>query len=155
MPKRVSKRLLKRVFRPVQGDGMGEFSMDGSMLKVLLELDGKKNFGQVAARLRITPEELVPIMKKLLRLSLIEPLPDKDSMVDNGFFQDLRRELSLAVGPIAEFLIDDAVADLGHRRATFPKKHAAELVEMLARQIKRPEKQMAFKKFMLERIKGL
>ncbi len=155
MAKKVSKKLLNRVFRHVHGDGMGEFSMDGSMLKVLLELDGKRNFGDVASRLGMAPEELVPVMKKLLRLNLIEPLPDTDSMVNNDFFKVLSRELSLAVGPIAEFLIDDAISDLGHRRESFPKKHAAELVAMLARQIKRAEKQMTFKKIMLERIKTL
>lgn len=155
MAKKASTKLLKTVFRHVQGDKMGEFSMDGSMLKVLLELDGKRNFQEVASRLGITPEELIPIMKKLLRLNLVEPLPDTDSVLNHDFFKVLSRELSLAVGPIAEFLIDDAISDLGQRRKTFPKKYAAELVVMLARQIKKADKQMVFKRTMLQRIKDL
>ncbi len=72
--------------------------------------------------------------------------------MNNGFFDYLRHQLSTAVGPIAAILIEDGVNDIGHTLSRFPRKHAAELVELLSRDIQREEKRNLFKKNLLKYI---
>ena len=90
---------------------------------------------------------------KLLRLGLIEEVAEAISCVDEDFMDALKRELSLAIGPLAQILIEDAVNDLGQSVARFPTRRAPELVENLSREIQREEKRTAFKQSMVRKIK--
>ncbi len=134
---------------------MGEFSMDSKMLKTLLELDGKRALGEIAEALGLTIKELSPVISRLLDLGLIEADKDKASMVNHDFFAYVRKELSLAIGPIADVLIEDALLDLNCTVSDFPATHAPELVYMLARQIQREDKRILFQQNMLEKLKEL
>jgi len=73
--------------------------------------------------------------------------------MDGGQNEFLSQQLHLAVGPIAEVLIEDAVADLGYSLYQFPSHRAAELVELLARQIQRQEKRTAFEQAMVKKLR--
>jgi len=150
-----SKDISKRVFRRVQRDDMGEFSMDSKMLKTLLELDGKKTAEELALSLGFTVKELAPVVSRLVELGLVEPVVDKASMVNHDFFACVRKELSLAIGPIADVLIEDALIDLNCTVSDFPASLAAELVYMLARQIQREDKRIVFQQNMLDKLKEL
>ena len=70
-----------------------------------------------------------------LELELIEPTEQAVSVLDGDFFGYLNDQLTRAVGPIASVLIEDSVADLGHSMSRFPSHRAAELVNLLDRQI--------------------
>ncbi len=150
-----SKDISRKVFRRVQRDDMGEFSMDSQMLATLIELDGKKNVLEVARNLGVKLDRLKPVIFRLLDLNLIEPVEEENGYTNTDFFKDLYSELSLAVGPIAQILIEDAVMDLGESMENFSMKQAPELVDMLARQIKREEKRMHFRQIMVQRIKDI
>jgi hypothetical protein len=65
----------------------------------------------------------------------------------------LKAQLSVATGPIAEVLIEDATEDLGARPSEIPRHQVAELIDILSRQIPREEKRVAFQQAMLEKIK--
>jgi len=145
----------KRVFRRVQRDDMGEVSLDSKMLKTLIELDGKRTLQEVAEKIGISMNELAPVVWKLLDLGLIESAADTAAVVNHDFFASLRKELSLAIGPIADILIEDALMDLNYTISNFPATSAPELVEMLARQIQRDEKRVLFQQKMLEKLKQL
>lgn len=150
-----SNNIGNRVFRRVQRDDMGEFSMDSKMLKTLLELDGKKTIEEIARNLGLTVKDLRPVVSRLLELGLIESAVDEAAMVNHDFFASVRKELSLAIGPIADVLIEDALLDLNCTVSDFPVQHAPELVYMLARQIQREEKRVIFQQNMLEKLKEL
>ena len=134
---------------------MGEFSMDSKMLKTLLELDGKKTLEEVALSLGYTVKELSGVVSRLFELGIIEPVPDKPSMITHGFFSCVRRQLTLAIGPIADVLIEEALIDLNCSVSDFPETLAAELVYMLAKQIQREDKRIVFQQNMLEKLKEL
>ncbi len=151
----VSTDISKRVFRRVQRDDMGEFSMDSKMLKTLLELDGKKNLKEIAEALGLNVKELTPVIERLVDLGLVEPVVDRASMVNHDFFAHVRKELSLAIGPISDVLIEDALIDLNCSVSDFPAAQAPELVYMLARQIQREDKRIVFQQNMLEKLKEL
>jgi hypothetical protein len=143
------------VFRRVTRRDPGEFSLDGQMLNVLVELDGRKNIAVVSKKTGLPLTTLKDIISRLLEVKLIEPVDDGIELLDRGFFDYFNVQLSLATGPIAEILIEDAVSDLGFNSSSFPSHHAAELVDMLARQVRREKKRTSFQRAMVLKIREL
>lgn len=141
------------VFRRVISDDLGEFSLNSQMLSVLVELNGRKSIGEIGSRVGLNMGTMREVISGLIQLKLIEPIEGAIHMLDRDFFAYLNAQLSLAIGPLAEVLIEDAVSDLGHNPSKFPIHRAAELVDMLAHQIRREEKRIIFQRAMLEKIK--
>jgi hypothetical protein len=141
------------VFRPVTRDEIGEFSLDGQMLRVLMELDGKKNVAVVAKNAGLSMGIVRRVVSRLFELNLIEPVEEAISRLDEDFFGYLKSQLALAIGPIAEVIIEDVVIDLGHSLSQFPSYRAAELIDLISREIQREEKRNTFKQNMLSKIR--
>lgn len=137
--------------RAISGD-FGQFSLDGHMLGFIVELDGKKDIGQIAEKTGISVDEIERIVDKLLGLKLIAPATPPAASVDKEFVDFLTGQLSVAIGPIATVIIEDAVADLGCDLAGFPTSKAAELVEMLSREIQREDERTEFKQRLVNKI---
>lgn len=140
----VFKRLIKK--------NVGEVSLDGQVLALLLELDGKKRVSVIAKNMGLNLSTIKAYITKLLQLNLIELAEDATPMLDKDFFEYLNAQLSLATGPIARVLIEDAVADLEHTLARFPSHRAAELVDILSKQIQRDKQRVEFKQNMIKKI---
>jgi hypothetical protein len=141
------------VFRRVTRDDAGEFSLDGQMLSVLMELDGKKSFAVVAKNAGLSMGIIRRVVSKLFKLNLIEPVEEAISRLDEDFFDYLKSQLALAIGPIAEVIIEDVVIDLGQSLSQFPSYRAAELIDLISREIQREEKRNSFKQHMLNKIR--
>jgi len=148
-----SGNILALVFRRVVKENIGEISLDSSMLRVLMELDGKRNLSEIAKKTKVNMSEIRKVVSKLLQLKLVEPVQVTVPVLDEDFFEYLQAKLSLALGPIAEVIIEDALNDLGHKRSQFPSHRAAELVDLVAREIQRDEKKGPFKQDMVNKIK--
>lgn len=140
------------VFRRVIREDAGEISFDSKMLATFMELDGKKSLAAVARNTGQKMSALREAVAKLLRLKLIEPVTSAISFVDGDFFDRLKKELSLAIGPLAEIVMEDGAGDLGHDLSRFPSRRAAELVELLGREIKREDKRVVFLQNMVNLI---
>jgi hypothetical protein len=91
-------------------------------------------------------------VERLLELDLIESAPLGPEAVDSDFLAHLVSALSKAVGPIAKIIIEDEIAAMGYNIEGFPRAHAAELVDLLAHEIKRPEKRTAFQADMVRKL---
>ncbi|MFC1827996.1 hypothetical protein ACFL0O_00090 [Thermodesulfobacteriota bacterium] len=130
-----------------------ELSLDSNMLKVLMALDGKKNLASVSRSLNMDPEALKETLTKLYNNQLIEKVENAVHTLSNDFYDFLTFQLSLAVGPIAEFLIEDEIREFNDDPEKIPFSRAPELVNLLARQIPREEKKFAFQQAMLQKIK--
>jgi hypothetical protein len=141
------------VYRRLQRDDLGEFAMDSRMLTVLMDLDGKRNLGQIAQSRGISAQALKAVVTRLLDLRLITPVETATTTLDADFISFLRSQLSQAVGPIAEILLEDAAYDLGYDINRFPASQVAELVDYLAREIQRQDKAIAFKQNILHKIR--
>ena len=148
-----SSEISVMVFRRIARNDMEKFSLDSQMLAVLMELDGKKKLGEVAKETGLDMTTMREVVSRLVHANLVQPLEDAVSKLGPDFFEYLRIQLSLAVGPIAELLIEDAVTDLGHELLKFPTHRAAELVDLLGREIQREEKKTVFKQNMIQKIK--
>lgn len=147
----ISKLVLKRTVRA----DLGEVSLDSEMLQVLMELDGAKNLGQVSRTLNMSLKQLRFVLNKLVKLNLCETARDAIPALDREFFNYLSAELSRAMGPIADVVIEDEISDMGEDLARFPAHRAAELVDMLARQILREERKVAFQQAMVKKLRDI
>jgi len=78
-----------------------------------------------------------------------------NSFLDNEFFDFLKMQLSLALGPIAGYLIEDEIRGWGGDLAKIPRHRAAELADRLSRQIQRQEKKIAFQQALVKKIKEI
>ena len=143
------------VFKTSSKDKTGEIRLNAQMRSVLAEIDGIKNLAAITKILKITPENLKKIITQLYQLRLIETKGHSNSYLNNEFFDFLRYHLSLAVGPIARYIIEDEIQEFGGDLAKVPRHRAAELVDRLSRQIQRQEKKIAFQLVMIDKIKEI
>jgi predicted small metal-binding protein len=145
----ISTMVFKRLLREDQGD----FLLDQKMLTVFMELDGQKNLGAVASKAGLNMSSMREVISKLLQLKLIEKVEENIHFLDNDFIEYLFGQFSLAVGPIAQVLIEDETQDLGFSVSQFPIQRIAELVDRLSREIRRDEKKTEFKRNMINKIR--
>jgi hypothetical protein len=141
------------VFKRVVREDTAEYSFDAQMLTLFMELDGKKSLALISKKSGLKMSTLREAARKLLKLKLIEQVAEAISVVDADFMDTLKRELSLAIGPLAQILIEDAVEDLGQDAVHFPARRAPELVESLSREIQREDKKAVFKQAMVRKMK--
>ena len=140
------------VFKRSIRDDTREFSLTRQMLQVLIELDGVKNLTAVNQSLGLNLSTLKNIISKLHQLQLIEKVNTSLPVLTVDFFDFLKNQLSLAIGPIAEFMVEDEVRQFMNESEQIRVEQAAELVDLLSRQIQRPEKRVAFQQSMLKKI---
>ena len=142
------------VFKRSLRDDLDKVSMDGRMLNLLMEQDGKQSLGLVAQKTGLNLDTIRKVISKLLKLKLVEPVEKAVSMIEKEFLDYLNVQLAMAIGPIAQVLIEEAIADLGYTFSQFPKQRAAELVDLLARDIQHEYKRINFKRNMVNKIRG-
>ena len=75
--------------------------------------------------------------------------------LDDKFFKQLAEHLAVAMGPMAEILIEDEIQAMGIDRDNIPAHRGAELVDILAREIPRDEKKIEFQQVMFKILKNM
>ena len=118
-----------------------------------MELDGKTPLGSVAQKVGVTMSTMRQLIAKLMHNGLVEKVEQGIATLDKDFFDYMMVHLSLAVGPIAQVLIEEEVAGMGYTLAQVPGHRVAELVDNLAREIRREEKKDVFLKSMAIKIR--
>jgi hypothetical protein len=130
----------------------GDVSLDSDMIRLLMAVDESKTLSQVAAELRMEFSVLKNALSRLVQLGLLERLERKNAVLEPAFFDALKVQVIKAVGPIGEFLIEDALADMGSARHQVPVHQAAELINLLADEIPDKNRRVLFQKVMLGMI---
>jgi hypothetical protein len=125
------------------------------MLNVLVELDGERTIASVAKKVDLDMGAMKRVIIKLAKLRLVEPERSNISTLTREFFDYLSVQLSLAIGPIANVLIEEALTSLDYSKSRFPIHRAAELVELIARNIRREEKRIVFQQNMVKKIREM
>ena len=148
-----SSELSAMVFKRIVRKDIGEFPLDHQMLSVFMELDGKAPLGAVARKTGLNMSSMREIIARLMKNGLVEKEEQKITTLDREFFEFLMAQLSLAVGPIAQVLIEDEVENLGYELSRFPGHRVTELIERLAQEIRREEKKDVFLKLMAAKIR--
>lgn len=141
------------VFEPAVRVDFGKLSLDGQMLSVLMNLDGKMTLGQVAQKVGISLSDIHPVISQLLNLSLVERVEQAVSVVDQEFMAFTITKMAMAIGPLGEIIVEDGLDDLGFGKTDFPTERVAELIIVLSQEIQREDKRIEFKQAMLTKIK--
>ena len=124
-------------------------SLDADMIRLLIAIDENKNLYQIAEEVDMGTATFKRALSKLLDQGLIEPVQKDIPVLDQSFIQTLRINLSRAIGPMAEILIEDMAAEMEIDPAAIPVNQAAELIAHLALEVPDEENQIQFKKSML------
>jgi site-specific recombinase XerC len=148
-----SGEISSTVFKRIVRDDIGEYPLDHQMLAVFIELDGKAPLGVVARKAGLNMGTMREIIAKLMQNGLVEKVDKETVTLDLDFFDYLVAQLSLAIGPIAQVLIEDEIHKLGHEISQFPGHRVADLIRNLAREIRRKEKKEVFLKMMASKIR--
>ena len=141
------------VFKHAIPEGFFEFHCTSHMLKIFMMLDGTANLAAVAQKATMPLKTAADAIAQLQNLKLVAMTSNGIAKLDASFFDFLKTQLSVAVGPVAEILIDDAIKDLGHQTESFPVIKVADLVLALAKDIQREDKKIEFQRKMMARIK--
>jgi len=67
----------------------------------------------------------------------------------------IQLKLLEAVGPIADVILDDVIADMGELKNSFAPKRIPELINFVSREIPRDDKRKEFQKSMMVKLKEL
>ena len=145
--------IAKTVFEICIRDNMN-YSISGLGLKVLMYVDGKKNVLELDEIMGIDMKLMAKAVSELLEQELIRPVNDAAGLViDSDFIGFLIDKMSIIVGPIAQVIVEDAINDIGRGRE-IPLTKAAEVAELLSRQIPDESQKVAFIKSVMTRIKA-
>ena len=140
---------LDTYYRKVIRADNDEVALDADMIRLLIAIDESKSLYQVAEETDMDNASLKNALSRLLKQGLIEPVQKGVPVLDNTFLEELRINLSKAIGPMAEILIADMAADMELDPAAIPVNQAAELIAHLSLEVPDEENQMQFKKSML------
>ena len=148
-----SPKIASMVFKHSLPDGFFEFKCTSYMLKILMTLDGTSNLATISQKTAISLQNVSEAISQLQNLKLVTKTRGGAGYLDESFFNFILTHLSVAVGPVAEILIDDAIKDLGHEAESFPTEKTADLVLALSKEIQREDKKLDFQRKMMVRIK--
>ena len=121
-----SSEMSSTVFKRIVRDDIGEFPLNHQMLAVFMELDGKAPLSAIAQKTGLNMSTMREIIAKLMQNGLVEKVDREIVTLDKDFFDYLVSHLSLALGPIAQVLIEDEVHNLGYQISRFPGHRVAE-----------------------------
>ena len=136
-------------FRKVTRKDSDEISLDANMIRLLIAVDENKSLYQIADEVDMERTSLKTTLSKLLKQGLIEPVKKDIPYLDRAFLEALRVNLSKIIGPMAEILIEDVVAEMNLINSEIPKNQAAELINNLSLEIPEEKDRLEFKKSML------
>ena len=71
------------------------------------------------------------------------------------FFEELEHVLIQYIGPVAPYIIEDSLTDLGEGKDKFDREKIPILIEALSQEITDDKKRVEFQKDMLNRIKDI
>lgn len=140
------------IFKLVPRNEPGQITLDNQMIQVIRELDGEKSIGVIAKKIGIDIETMEKVVNRLLKYKIIATVIDNAETLREDFFNYLTEQLSLATGPMAQVLIEDALAGFGYKVSNFPKHRALDLVDLLTEKVHRENKKIDFKQTLIEKI---
>jgi hypothetical protein len=144
--------LSNSIFRRTVTSLNGQIAMSGRMLDLLILLDGRATVGEVAQKMNLSLRDIHPLLSKLVAYGVVEEAVE---CIPPQFFGYMVAHLSRIAGPMAQFMVEDAVMDIGGDSSQVPKSRVGELIEMLAGQIPNQKQKTAFIKAMLKKLQEI
>ncbi len=139
-------------FRKTKRMDTTEITLTSDMMRVMMAISEDKDMATVANEIGMEPSRMKPVVSELLFLGLIEQVVKNMRYLDISFYNYMKKNLMQSLGPIAEVVIEDVMADMSLSMESIPVHRAADLVNSVAEQIPDPEAQKKFKNSLLKII---
>ncbi|MBM4308501.1 MAG: DUF4388 domain-containing protein [Deltaproteobacteria bacterium] len=138
------------IFRlSLQKDGK-EKNINGDQWNILVLSNGTKTISEIAKSLEWDEYKVLKTVYQLVQIGMLERAEDrvsaKKKSVRGDFFTVLDIEFKKVIGPVAPFIIDDKLVELGEDKASFPQERALPFMEALSEEILNPQKRSEFLK---------
>jgi predicted transcriptional regulator len=133
-------------FRKTIRKDLQTVSLDADMIRLLLVIDEHKSLYQIAAEVEMDGAAFKRTLQRLLDQGLIESIQKRPPSLGRNFLQAVRLNLTRAIGPVAEIVLEDAVAELNLNPSEIPVEQAAELIQRIALDIPDQDSRIRFKK---------
>jgi len=138
------------IFRlSLQKDGK-EKNINGDQWNILVLSNGTKTISEIAKSLEWDEYKVLKTVYQLVQIGMLERAEDrvsaKKKLVRGDFFTVLDIEFKKVIGPVAPFIIDDKLVELGEDKASFPQERALPFMEALSEEILNPQKRSEFLK---------
>ena len=137
-------------YRKVIRQDHDKISLDADMIRLLIAIDENKSLYQIADEVEMEAGTLKKNLAKLLAQGLIEPVNKDLPVLDKIFLQALKINLSRAIGPMAEILIEEIVSEMELTAPEITLPQAAEMIAILSHEIPDEKKRIEFKKSMMD-----
>ncbi len=125
---------------------------------VITQTDGHRSVKEIAKILALSIEEAMDLFQGLNEKGLITILSTdkiKEEFVLVTFFDTLEKELTIIIGPVAPFVLEDTLWAMDGDKSKFKIDRVPELIESLSDEITDNDKRVQFQQIMLSNIKGL
>jgi hypothetical protein len=145
----LSKTASSLFFRKVIRRDIQNVALDADMIRLLLAINEQKSLYQIAAEVEMDSATFKTTLRRLLEQGLIESVRRSTPLLGRTFLQLLQLNLARAIGPMAQIVIDDGLAEMRFDPAGIPADQAADLVNRIALEIPDETLRARFKKSMI------
>lgn len=156
-PEKPEKLHRNMIFRLSSKRSPKEVSLKSLDWAVVTQLNGEKTMGQIGEILTLSQNEVHRIFSRLFNEGLLEfvKTESEDHSPAPVFIGSMERQFKMYVGPVAEIIINDTLAELKTSREYLEKNQIPLLVELIGYQISNERKRLLFQKEMLTEIEEL
>ncbi len=154
-----TSNLAQVVFKVYSGNIAGEINLKPEAFRLLVQVDGVRTVAEIAQGIGVDQAAAASIAASLYKAGVLEAasgvVAPPRATVNGVFFDQVTRELTLVMGPLAKVIIEDEVNALGETRENFPRERVAELVERVSEAVHSDTRRLRFQQIMLETIRKL
>ena len=146
------EELSEMTFKHVKNVNVSDLSLDIKMTNIFWSMDGSRDFKTVAREDGYDPEVLVAGVQALMKMGALEVDQVLAGNVDKKTLDIIAQNLSQAIGPMADILVEDTISDMGHSLSSLPNHKLEQLVNRLALEIRDEARSESFKNSMAHLI---
>ncbi|MDY0131964.1 MAG: hypothetical protein RBR53_04775 [Desulforegulaceae bacterium] len=116
--------------------GNKTYTLNGISLRVLHLIHQKKSIEEIKKTVSLTNEKLNNALNQLLENELIDKVFREKSLSSKKFTNLVKKNLAKAIGPLAEYLVEDVCSELKIDSEKITKNQAASMIRFLSEEIK-------------------
>ena len=139
-------------FRKTIRANASDIVLNSDMIRLLVAIDENKDMAEVSAETGMGATLLRSTLLKLLELGLIENVVKSGRYLDITFYNIMSKNLIHSLGPFAEYVLEDIMADMSLSPDNIPVHRVADLIGRVGQQIPDHEDRIRFEDFLLKII---
>ncbi len=146
------------IFSVISSQSVTDAQLKSSEWAIVTQIDGVQTVQQIIDKLDLDEMECLTTLYSLFQKKLvqIQKIQTEDQIyVSSQFFENLEKALVTIIGPVANYLIDDVMWEIGEDKDKFVRDKVPMLIEAISQEINDDHKSVKFQQQMLNEIKFL